>query len=78
MCCIQTQLSHPISTDSDLKQSDEVMKENVQVINCINVKTKSEKRFRISKIGNVEVVRVTILAFVRCHPYNIDICVCIA
>jgi hypothetical protein len=42
------------------------------------MKPKSEKRFRVSKIGNVEVVRVPLLAFVCHHSSNIDICVCIA
>jgi hypothetical protein len=41
--CTQTQLWLPLLTDSNHKQSDEVIKASVQVINYKNVKPKSVK-----------------------------------
>jgi hypothetical protein len=58
------------------KQSDEVMKAKVEIINCINVKPKKVKR--VSKIRDVEAVGVTILVFLGCHSSNINIFVCIS
>lgn len=52
------------------KQSDQSKSLKNQLHKC---EPKKWKGFRVSKIGNVEVVRVRIFAFVCRHSFNVDI-----
>ena len=77
-CCTQIQLWLPLLAYSNQKTrwwSDQSKSPSNQLH---KYETKKWKGFRVSKIGNVEVAKFIILAFVRYHSSNIDIFVCIA